>query len=101
MLDRSSVVQGPVILVVVLVSQVFEQVREEILDVLVVRLVFEVQRAAVLHVGYELRRESLAEFLKVGHDLLLLDLFVLFLDTSCPEPLPRKHTSQEVHEDVA
>lgn len=93
MLDRSSVVQGPVILVVVLVSQVFEQVREEILDVLVVRLVFEVQRAAVLHVGYELRRESLAEFLKVGHDLLLLDLFVLFLDTSCPEPLPRKHTS--------
>ena len=96
-----TVEKSPIIFVVILVAEVLEKGTEQVLDVLVVWLVLEVEGSAVLHVGDELRWETLAEFFKVGHDLLLLDLLVLFLDSSGSKSLPREFSSQEVHEDVS
>lgn len=93
--------KSPVILVIVFVTQVLEKRTEQVLDVFVVWLVFEVKGSAVLHVGNEFRWEALAKFFKIGHNLLLLDLLVLFFDTSGSESLPREFSSQEIHEHVS
>lgn len=92
--------RSPVKSRIVLISEVFEEILEQVLDVLVVRLVLEIESSAVLHIGNELLGEPSAKIFEVGHDLLLLDLLVLLLDAASPEALPRELSSQEVHEHV-
>mmetsp|Transcript_1763 Transcript_1763/g.5240 ORF Transcript_1763/g.5240 Transcript_1763/m.5240 type:complete len:352 (+) Transcript_1763:405-1460(+) len=93
--------QHPVELAVVGVVVGDEEVLEQALEVVVVRLVVEAQRAAVLKVDAELVRVALAEGLEGGRDLLLHDALVLLLLGVGAQALPGQRAAQEVHEHEA
>ncbi|KAJ8577597.1 hypothetical protein ON010_g1609 [Phytophthora cinnamomi] len=78
-----------------------EELLEETLEVGVVGLVVEAQRAAVLEVGAELGGVALAEYLDGGVHLLLHNLLVLLLLGVGLESLPRQAAADEVHVHVA
>ena len=93
--------QGPVEDVVHLVPFTDEEVAEELLEVAVVGLVLEAERAVVVEVGGELGGEALAECLDGGRHLLLGDAVVLLLLGLGLETLPGEGAAEEVEEDVA
>ena len=67
----------------------------------VVRLLLELERAAVLHVLAELAGVTAAELLKTRLNLLLLDVIVLLVLGATGQTLPRQLTLDEVQQDVA
>lgn len=69
---------------------------EETNDVLVVRVLFELQSSAVLHVLFELRRQTLAELIKSSLNLLFFNLIVLLILCSAGKSLPRQAAFKEI-----
>ena len=67
----------------------------------VVRLLLELERAAVLHVLAELAGVTAAELFKTRLNLLLLDVIVLLVLGATGQTLPRQLTLDEVEQDVA
>lgn len=94
-------VDNPVVLVIIFVSESFEQVLEQGSQIGIVWLVFELQCSAVRAILDELIREALAEVFNFGHDFLFLDLFILLLDVFGSEIHPWERAAQEVHEHIA
>ena len=96
-----SLQEGPVIGVVVVESEVLEEIFEKRPHVGVVWLLIELQSSRVVAVLVELVREASAEVLDFGQDFLFFDFFVLVLDVSGSQILPGQGASEEVQEDVA
>lgn len=66
----------------------------------VVRLLFKLERAAVLHELSEFTWVAPAQFLKRRLNLLFLDVVVLFILAPTRQALPRQRASHEVEQDV-
>jgi hypothetical protein len=91
----------PVVLVVILVAVSGEKVLEHVLHGAVLGSLVEPQVPALAEVLGELDRVSLAEDLNGGGELLLFDSFVFVALVVGLESLPREHSPEEVHHDVA
>jgi len=91
---------SPVEHVVHLVPLPHKQVPEQLAQILVIWLVLKAQGPHVVQVHRELRREALAEGFHWSRHLLLADPVILLLLGLRFQALPRKRSTQEIHEDV-
>ena len=95
----------------ILLPSIVEQLRIEIVPChavlkepdssLVIRLLFELERSAVVHEFLELRWESSAKFFKWRFHLLFLNGIVLFGLASSWETLPWKRSFEQIKKHVA
>ena len=92
---------GPVEHIIVLEALPIEQLLEKPLQVSIIRTVFEAEGAAVLKVGTELSRITLAELLRRSRHFSIHDTLVLLLLGIGLESLPGKRSPDEIHEDIA
>jgi hypothetical protein len=91
----------PVVLVVILVAVALEQVLKHVPHDCVLGSLVEAEVSALAQVLHELNGITLAQHFDRGCQLLLLDPFVFVPLVVGLESLPREHSSQEVHGDVA
>ena len=91
----------PIILIVMVIPIILEKFLEHGLVGAVGGLLIKLQTAALGEIVRELAGIAFAENLYGSGQFLLLDAVVLVPLVVCLESLPRQHTSQEVHGDVA
>lgn len=91
----------PVVLAIFDLSGALEGLREQLTKVVVIWGVFEAEIPDVAEVFAEFFWETLAKVFNRRGLLLLADLLVLLLVRGSFQTLPRKATSEEVHEYMA
>jgi len=87
-------------LIVVLVAIPLKQILEHISHGGVLRSLIKSQVACLTEIFGELHRVALAQNLNGGGQLLLFDSFIFVPLVVSLEPLPRKHASEEVHDNI-
>lgn len=92
---------APFKLLIVLQSLLQQVVREKLLQVGVVWLVFEAKGLAVGNICCENWRAVFAQLLHVNSLLFLQNLLILLLFGLCLQALPRQHPAAEIEQDVA
>ena len=73
---------------------------ENPIDNSIVRVLFELQRSAVLHEFLELRGLSFAQFVQTGLQLLLLDIAIFLILGPTWQSLPRQTSLKEIQKDM-
>ena len=91
----------PVVLIVILVAVSLEEVLEHVSHGSVLRSLIKSEVSALTEILHKLNWVSLAENFNGSGEFLLLNSLILVSLVVCLESLPRKHSSQEVHSDIA
>ena len=86
---------------IVFVSHAVEQVLEELAEVTNIGFLLELKAATVVHVDSKLLWVTLGQGLDGGRELLVADLFILFLLSLGGQTLPGEAATAEVHEHEA
>jgi len=91
----------PVVLIVILVAVSLEEILEHVSHGTVLRSLIESQVSALAQILGELDWIAFAEHFDRGGQFLFLDAFILVTLVVSLESLPRKHASQEIHDQIA
>ena len=87
--------------VVMSVALTNKEMTKEVAQVGIVRLIIEAKSTGVIQENTKLGRESMTQEIRGSGHLLLQDTIVLFRRRSSLETLPRKGTSEEIHQDIS